>query len=89
MSPVYTMPSQAAILDTKLDAIRAARGELLKAQSGPGSQQEKELKALKRQALRTISAHISELGRRLTKEGNIDSLREDQQMIAKALQQLD
>ena len=83
------MPSQAAILDTKLDAIRAARGELLKAQSGPGSQQEKELKALKRQALRTISAHISELGRRLTKEGNIDSLREDQQMIAKALQQLD
>ena len=89
MSPVYTMPSQAAILDAKLAAIRAARAKLFEVQSGPGSQQERELKALKRKALRAISAHISELGRRLTKEDNIDSLREDQKMIAEALQQLD
>tara|TARA_B100001057_G_scaffold93000_1_gene89342 strand:- start:36 stop:302 length:267 start_codon:yes stop_codon:yes gene_type:complete len=82
------MPSQAATLDTKLHAIRAARRELLKGLSGPGSQQENELKALKRQALRTISAHISELGRRMAKEGRMESLREDQQMIADALKDL-
>tara|TARA_B100001057_G_scaffold486493_1_gene567756 strand:+ start:755 stop:1000 length:246 start_codon:yes stop_codon:yes gene_type:complete len=79
------MSSQAATLDKKLDAIRAARLQL---QVAGGSERAKELKVLQRQALRTISSHISELGRRMAKEGQMESLREDQQMIADALQEL-